>query len=58
MLIRNDGDNFLPSCCSTKNDLRIEPSAEAAVAWQWLFDQSFEHTALSRRLVTNDNNLW
>jgi hypothetical protein len=57
MLVRNDGDNHLLLCCSAENDLRSEPSAEAAVEWQRLVDQSFEYTALTRRLVTDNDNL-
>jgi hypothetical protein len=36
MLVSNYEDNCLLSCYPTKDDHRSEPSAETAVAQQWL----------------------
>lgn len=57
-MVRDDGDENLLLSLSAKDDLGGEARAKAAVARQWLLDESLEHTALARRLISDHNDLW
>lgn len=54
---RNDGHRDHIRGGSFEDNLRCKPSAESAVARQWFSDQSFQDTALSRRLISDHDDL-
>lgn len=43
--------------CSAEGNLGGDAGAETTVSRQWLLDQALEHSALSRRLIADDDDL-